>query len=176
MHGWTVAFAGILLLGAAPLAAETVSAGETYFELVTHMAVSAPADVVYDAFANPGAWWSDAHTYSGDSANMTLATRADGCFCETLPDGGTIEHGRVVYAQPGQMLRLVGGLGPLQSEPVYAVLSWTLEKSGTGTRITQRYVASGHVKGGLGVLAPLVGKVLDEQLAGLARYADRKPR
>jgi hypothetical protein len=44
-----------------------------------------------------------------------------------LKDGGSVEHLQVVYAAPGQGLRLRGALGPLQTEGVDGTLSWALK-------------------------------------------------
>lgn len=60
------------------------------------------------------AWWDAANSYSGDAANFYLEPRALGCFCEKLPGGGSIAHMQVVYVEPGAVLRMLGGLGPLQ--------------------------------------------------------------
>jgi hypothetical protein len=84
-----------------------------------------------------------------------------------LEGGGTIEHMRVVYAQPGQMLRLQGGLGPLQSQAASGTLTWQLKPVADRTEITQTYVVGGYIPMGAEKLAPLVDKVLAEQLQRL---------
>ena len=81
--------------------------------------VNAPAVKVYDALvAQVGAWWNPEHTYSHDSKNLSIDPRPGGCFCEKLPDRGGVEHLRVVYVAPPKLLRLSGGLGPLQGSGV----------------------------------------------------------
>lgn len=169
------AFAALLGLSvaAAPAAAEVKSAADSGFEVVSVATVAAKPDAVYAALQKPGAWWNDEHSYSGDSANMTIEARAGGCFCERMADGGTIEHGRIIYAQPGRALRFTGGLGPLQSEAITGTMTWTIEPDGNGAKVMQRYAASGYVAGGLKPLAPLVDKVLAEQLSRLKAYLDK---
>lgn len=154
--------------------AEVKSVSPTYFEVESKAIVAAsPADA-YAMLGRPGEWWNKDHTYSGDASNLRLDLRAGGCFCETIPeDRGTIEHLRIVYAKPGEMLRGQGGLGPLQAEAVAGTLSWTLKSSDAGTEITQTYIVAGHVRSGMASLAPAVDRVLAEQLSGLQKRLAR---
>jgi hypothetical protein len=85
---------------------------------------------------------------------------------------GSVEHGRVIFARPAEMLRLRAALGPLQAEAVSATLTWSLKGVEGGTEITQDYVVSGMIRGGMGAFAPAVDAVLSEQLEGLARRID----
>lgn len=165
--------AAMAAMTAAPVAAEVKSSSPAHFELENRVVVPATPAEAYAMLVRPGEWWSDAHTYSGDSANMTIEARAGGCFCETTEGGGTIEHMRIIYAQPGEALRAQGGLGPLQPEAVSATLTWTLKPTGGGTEITQSYIVSGHVRSGMEALAPLVDQVLGEQLSGLQKRLGR---
>jgi uncharacterized protein YndB with AHSA1/START domain len=164
-----------LLAGAAPAAAELRSSAPGGFESVHVATVAAPPAEVFAALGTPARWWTKGHTYSGDAANLRLELRAGGCFCERVPaDGSTIEHGRVVYAQPGKVLRLSAALGPLQAEGVAAALTWTLKPVAGGTEVTQSYVVGGYVRGGADTLAPIVDRVMGEQLNGLrAAFARR---
>ena len=70
------------------------------------------------------AWWDATHSYSGEARNLSLPARAGDCFCERLPNGGSVEHMRVVLASPGERLRMVGGLGPLQQMGASGVMSF----------------------------------------------------
>jgi uncharacterized protein YndB with AHSA1/START domain len=167
---WVLAFA----LMAAPAAAEVKSATDTGFEVTKTVTVKATPAAAYAALGKPGQWWSGAHTYSGKAANLSLALKAGGCFCEVVPaDKGTVEHGRVVFASPGKMLRFQGGLGPIQSEAAVGTMTWMLKPVAGGTEITQSYVVGGYVRGGAKAFAPLVDLVLGEQIDGLKRYLDR---
>lgn len=161
------------VMAAASAAAEVKSSSPSHFELESRIVVPAAPAEAFAMLARPDEWWSDAHTYSGDSANMTLEPRAGGCFCETTQGGGSIEHMRIVYAQPGKVLRAQGGLGPLQPEAVSATLTWTLKSADGGTEITQTYIVSGHVRSGMEALAPLVDQVMTEQLSGLQKRLGR---
>ena len=108
-----------------------------------------------------------------------LDPRVDGCFCEKLPrpkdapEGqrmGSVEHMHVVYADPqAGLLRMTGALGPLQVEPVRGTMTFTLKPAGEGTRIELTYLVGGFMKMKGGDMAPLVDKVLSEQLGRLVQ-------
>lgn len=115
-------------------------------------------------------WWNPAHTYSGDADNLTLDARAGGCFCEKLDGGGSVMHMHVVYAKPGRMLRLSGGLGPLQGLGVSGSMDFVLESIGGGTLLKYRYTVSGGTPDGL---AAAVDSVQMEQLRRLQAYLAR---
>ena len=116
-------------------------------------------------------WWDAAHSYSGDAANFSLTPEPGGCFCERLADGGGVEHMRVVFAQPGRLLRLEGGLGPLQGMGVSGAMDFALEPAAEDrTRLRYRYAVSGFAPGGLDALAGPVDQVQLGQLQRLAAY------
>lgn len=166
---------GFALL-AQPAAAEVVASSDAGF--VTRATAEVPADPVqtWQALIAPQKWWNKAHTFSGDSANLYLDAQGSGCFCEKLPlkdgaagaRGGSVAHMRVVYADPGKALRMVGALGPLQSEALTGTLTITLKPGGAGTRIVMEYVVGGYMRYKTDEIAPAVDKVLAGQLAGLA--------
>lgn len=143
---------------------------------ISSLATETPASraETWEALIHPEEWWSGEHTYSGDAANLSLDARAGGCFCERLPgkDGqerGSIEHMRVVYADPERgVLRMVGALGPLQSEAVLGTLTMTITSSSAGHRITWEYTMGGYMRMQPAQIAPLVDTVLAEQLNRLA--------
>jgi uncharacterized protein YndB with AHSA1/START domain len=159
---------------AGPAAAEVKSAAPNGFEVASTVTISAPADRVYSALGEAGRWWSSSHTFSRDSANLSLELRAGGCFCERLKDGGSVTHMVVVYAAPGAGLRLRGALGPLQVEGVDGALSWTLKPAEGGASVTQSYVVGGYIRGGMEPWAPRVDRVLDEQLQRLKSFVEGK--
>ena len=74
----------------------------------------------------------------------------------------------MLYAAPARGLRMSGGLGPLQSEAVEGTLTITLKPVDGGTRILWEYVVGGYMRQKVPELAPLVDKVLLEQLTRLA--------
>jgi uncharacterized protein YndB with AHSA1/START domain len=157
---------------AGPASAEVKSAGPNGFEVVATATIAAPADRVYAALGEIGRWWSPSHTFSRDAANLSLELRAGGCFCERLKDGGSVQHLMVVYAAPGEGLRLRGALGPLQMEGVDGTLSWTLKPAEGGTSVTQSYVVGGYIRSGMEQWAPRVDRVIDEQLQRLKSFVE----
>ena len=159
------------LLLAAPAAGEVKDSSPAHFRIEQSALVPLPPAAVYALLLQPSRWWNGAHTYSGDARNLSLDPAGKGCFCEQLPDGGSVEHMRVVYAQPGTLLRLSGGLGPLQAAAVAGTLTWALKPEGQGTRLIQTYLVAGHIPGGADKLAVPVDRVLAEQLGRLAAAA-----
>jgi uncharacterized protein YndB with AHSA1/START domain len=158
-----------------PALAKVKSATPNGFEVASIVTIAAPADRVYSALGEVGHWWSSSHTFSREAANLSLELRAGGCFCERLKDGGSVQHLQVVYASPGQGLRLRGALGPLQMEGVDGTLAWTLKPFEGGTSVTQSYVVGGYIRSGMEQWAPRVDRVLDEQLQRLKNFVEGKP-
>jgi uncharacterized protein YndB with AHSA1/START domain len=168
-------FAFFALLLTTPVHAEVKSATDAGFEVSRTTTINASPAQVYRALGVPARWWSKAHTYSGDARNLSMVLRAGGCFCETIrADRGTVEHARVVYAQPGKLLRVQGSLGPLQSEAATGTLTWALKAVPGGTEVTQSYVVGGYIRGGAKNFAGPVDQVLGEQLSGLKAWLERR--
>lgn len=149
---------------AAPASAEVVSAGPHGLHVRHSVQAVVPPAEAFAMFARVGSWWDDEHTYSGSAANMSLALRPGGCFCERLPDGGGIEHMHVTYVVPNEQAVLTGSLGPLLYEATAGVMDVKFEGVAGGTRVTMDYKASGFATGGADKMAPLVDAVLAEQM------------
>ena len=102
-------------------------------------------------------WWNGEHTYSGNSANLSLALNAGGCFCERVPKtGGGIEHLRVAYVEPGERIVMTGSLGPLLFEATAGVMDVKVERIAGGSRVTLDYKVAGFADGDAASLAPVV--------------------
>ena len=83
--------------------------------LVRHdVNVNAAPEASWKALIDVGNWWNSDHSFSGNAANMSIDARPGGCFCEKLANGGGVSHMTVVFASPNTVLRMTGGLGPLQ--------------------------------------------------------------
>lgn len=174
------ALALALTFAPAPALAEVASVSETGFVIRISTETPASKADAWRAMIAPFKWWSSQHTYSGNAANLYIDAQASGCFCEKLPKPtdapadqriGSVEHMHVVYADPPQgVLRMVGGLGPLQSEAVHGTLTMVVQPRPEGARITWEYVVGGFSRTKFDVLAPLVDKVLGEQLALLGAH------
>jgi uncharacterized protein YndB with AHSA1/START domain len=154
--------AALALSSAAQAEVKSSTAGG--FELENKFVLAATPAETYAAIGRIGQWWSSGHTYSGKAENLSLELKAGGCFCERLADGGTVEHMRVVFAQPGKTLRLQGALGPLQAGALAGTMTWALKPVQGGTEVTHSYVVGGYVAGGADKYAGPVDQVLGEQL------------
>src|SRR3546814_3340582 len=112
-------------------------------------------------------------TRIGRHTRCSLLTGVQTC---TLPikEGrvGSVEHARVIHAAPDRQLRLSGALGPLQAEAVTGTQTFDIAPSGKGVRVVMRYVFGGYIRMGAARIAPVVDKVLAEQLSGLQRAAE----
>lgn len=179
----TAAAAAAFWAGAAQ--AEVTAKSDDGFAISLSVETAATKDQAWRELLTPSHWWSPAHTWSGDAANLYNDGQATGCFCEKLPrpkdapEGqrmGSVEHMHVIYADPQTgLLRMTGGLGPLQSEPVRGLLTVTLKPGAGGTRIELTYRVAGFVTMKGAELAPLVDKVLAEQLSRLAERLNAAP-
>ncbi len=119
-------------------------------------------------------WWPKDHSWWGTESVLRIDPRAGGCFCESVeadPLGGRqAEHMRVVFVDPGKLLRMTGGLGPLQGMGLHGALEFRLAPEGEGTRITLWYRAGGYTPDDLSKFAPIVDRVQGQQLGALADY------
>jgi uncharacterized protein YndB with AHSA1/START domain len=131
-----------IALLAAPAHGSVDDVGATGFAVTETAQIGAPPDRVYEAMIEPSRWWSPDHTYSHDAANLTLDAKAGGCWCETLPGGGSVQHLVVVNAMPGRVLRLRGALGPLQSMAVDGALTLSVRAANKGTLLTMTYTTN----------------------------------
>lgn len=165
------------LVGAALAAgkayADVTDAGVNGFTVRHQVEIGADRDAVYDvAVDHVGAWWSSAHTVSGDAANLYIEPDVKGCFCERLGDKGGLVHLLVTFVNPGVMLRFTGGLGPLGLMGVAGNMTWEFEDAGDGTVVTLQYAVGGYMDGGLDSVAGAVNAVLGEQLNRLKAYVE----
>jgi hypothetical protein len=174
----STAAATCLTLASGLAVADVVSSAPGGFILRVEIAVAAaPADV-YSKFFEVGRWWSDAHTYTGKSANLTLKNEPGACFCEALAGGGFVRHASLEYSDPGRIARLSGALGPLQAMGAHGLLDFNFipadkAKPQAGTKLVVNYVVSGHRAGdGFAPLAAPVNEVITEQVTRLKRFAE----
>lgn len=166
------------LLSTAPATAEVTRTTDESFVSRHEVVVEASPKEVWLALISPAAWWRSEHTWSGNSKNLSLMPTAGGCFCETIPEvdepgrftlEGSVEHMRVVQAYPETALRMVGALGPLQSEPVTGVLTIAISKTPKGTKIVWEYNVGGPMRYEVPVISKAVDGVMGTQLEALAK-------
>lgn len=160
-----------LVMAASPAAAEVVASSTNGFQVRHSVNLVLPPARAYAAFAQVGSWWDGNHTYSGKASNLSLTPRAGGCFCETLPNGGGVEHLRVSISIPGERMVMTGGLGPVVYEAAAGVMDVRFEKIAGGTRVVMDYRAAGFANGGAAKMATLVDQVLGQQMKGYRAFA-----
>lgn len=166
-----------LLLGSTGAAADVVHASSNGFEVRETVSLVMPTERAYDAFLKIDGWWDPEHTYSKDSANLSLALVPGGCFCERIPKtGGAIEHMRVAYVEPGKHLVLTGALGPLLYEATTGVMDVEITRIAGGSQVSLDYKVAGFANGGADKLAPVVDAVLANQMKRYRAFVTSRPR
>ena len=154
---------------AVPVSAEVRDRSENGFTLSYERALTASDAAILEAIGRPAAWWSDAHTYSGSAANISLDLRPGGCWCEALPGGG-VKHAEAVLVWPERrMIRFDAPFGPLQSIGADAVLTMTWAEAADGPARTLKwsFVVTGP---GAGAMAEAIDGVMSEQFGRLADH------
>lgn len=158
---------GVAVLSGSFARAEVVKQSETGFRIEQAIVVAASPKDAWAMLIAPAAWWSPAHTYSGDARNLRLKAKVGGCWCETW-DGNAVRHLAVISVMPGSSLVMEGGLGPLQAMGVNGVMAFTVAPEGDGARISLTYTVGGFFDPSAEAIAPAVDGVLGEQMGNLA--------
>jgi hypothetical protein len=160
-----------LAMLATTAAAEVRARTDNGFTLAFERPVRAAPETVLEAVAMPAGWWSSAHTYSGDAANIRLDLIPGGCWCEALPGGG-VKHAEVVLVMPDRrMVRFDAPFGPLQGMGADAVLTmtWSDPPEGGERLLKWSYVVNGP---GTGAMADVIDNVMTEQFRRLGDRLD----
>jgi len=161
------------MLAIAPFVQAAVTESDAQ-HLVLDYSITLKADTAkaYANAADVAHWWSSEHTYSGDAKNLHIDARAGGCWCEKW-QGGSVQHMSVLSAMPGKLLRLSGGLGPLQSAALDGTLSFNFKQIDSGgSEIKVHYVVAGFFPGGLDKVAGGVDQVLGAQVERLRQLGE----
>ena len=136
--------------------------------------VPADPDTAWKAFVNDvGKWWPADHSWWGDASKLSISEKAGGCFCE-LNGAQQAWHMTVTFVDPGKLMRMTGGLGPLQGMGLDGALEWRFAEEKGGTRITLWYRAGGYTPDDLSKFVPVIDKVQGLQLGGLAAYLRKR--
>lgn len=143
------------------------------FTTVNETIIAASRDVVWKASINDvGDWWNPDHTLTGDAKRMSIKAMPQGCFCETFGGGGGAVHLIVTMVNPGVVIRLTGGLGPLGLMGVEGNMTWEFEDVEGGTRVKFTYAVGGYLAGGLARLAEPVDSVVADALHRLKAHVE----
>ena len=157
----------VAMITAAPAGAEILSSSDTHYVL-RHEAVSTlPPSNLWRRLTKPATWWHPDHTYSGDSANLSLDVTAGGLWREDWT-GGSVAHGRILFVQPGRLLRLEAPFGPLAELGAYTVWTITIESSDSGSKVVFDEVSTGPPAADMANVATAVDYVKGEAIARLA--------
>jgi uncharacterized protein YndB with AHSA1/START domain len=156
----------------ADASAEVAKLSPNGFSVRVAAEIGATPEKVYEVLVKPEQWWSSDHTFSGKAANLTLDAKAGGCFCETLPDSGTVKHQEVVLAAPGKQLVMRGALGPLQATGTIDAFSFMLEPDGGKTKLTVTFTAGGYLADGFDDWAKKTDFVVSTQVTRLKQFVE----
>ena len=165
--------AALLLVLVAPASAAVVGADSHGFELRHTLDLPVAPAQALAAFGQVGSWWSKDHTYSGNSARLSLQMRPGGCWCEQLDGGGGVEHLRVAFYQPGKRVVLTGGLGPLLFEGTSGVMDVRATATKAGSQLVINYRVGGFARGNGTEMALAVDQVLRDQTERLRVFASK---
>ncbi len=163
---------------ATPAMAEVKATSDNGFQVYQVAEVPVPPATVWKRLTTPKDWWNPAHSWSGSTAGFYMDAKAGGCFCELLQEKnaagkvvtvGSVEHMRIIFHSPGKVLRLQGGLGPLQGEAVLGTLTVAMEpvNEGAATKLSFSYTVGGYMRQKVSSMAGAVDSVLGEQFQRL---------
>jgi|WetSurMetagenome_2_1015567.scaffolds.fasta_scaffold44157_2 hypothetical protein len=145
------------------------------FTIKQDLLIKQNTDSVYRYFIfDIGKWWNPQHTWSGNSANLVIQPKANGCFCERLENTGSVRHMMVEFLEPGSVLRMSGALGPLQALAVTGIVTLQYKKVEEGTLMTMTYTVGGYDPAGLRNMAVIVDGVWADQLSRFKDFCETK--
>ena len=151
---------------------EVLFTAETGFIVKNKVIVKSDKEETWKVFSQQvDQWWPSDHTWWGENSTLTIDTFAGGCFCEKY-GSKSAEHMRVIFVEPNTLLRMSGGLGPLQGMGMFGALDWTFTNNSQGTEVTMTYKVNGINPDGFKKLAVIVDKVQYIQLSGLANLIE----
>ena len=168
--GPCLVLAAMLLPAARAEVTDAASGG--FIVRIEHTVVAPRATVWRMLTGHVSEWWDGNHTYSGSAANMFIEARPLGCFCETLGDGGAVVHMTVTMINPGKVLRLTGGLGPIGLMGAEGNMVFSLVDDGENTQLSLEYRVGGYHPDGLETVADAVDGVLTEQVQRLVSLVE----
>ncbi|MBW8192817.1 SRPBCC domain-containing protein [Neiella marina] len=141
------------------------------FIVENQVVINQPAEKVWHALIEDvDQWWPKDHSWW--QGTFSIDAKAGGCFCE-ISGGKSAEHMRISFVEPRKLLRMTGGLGPLQGMGMHGALDWQLANEGLNTKVTLTYRVSGIDPDGFDKLAPVVSHVQGLQLNALKHYLSR---
>ena len=163
----------VLALNVSGAFAEVTDAGVGGFVSVHEVIIDASRqDSWKAAIEDIEIWWSSDHTVSGDASRLSITAVPQGCFCEDFGAGAGVVHLTVTMVNPGVVIRLTGGLGPLGLMGVNGNMTWEFDDADEGTKVRFTYAVGGYHPEGLDTMAEPVDFVIGEALARLKAHVE----
>jgi len=163
----------VFALNAGSAFAEVTDAGVGGFVSVNEVIIDASREDAWKAaIKDIGTWWSSDHTVSGDASRLSITAVPQGCFCESFGAGAGVVHLTVTMVNPGVVIRLTGGLGPLGLMGVNGNMTWEFDDADEGTKVRFTYAVGGYRPEGLDTIAEPVDLVIAEALARLKAHIE----
>lgn len=148
--------------------ADVIATGPNGFIVKNEITTERPAQEIWQALTQDiDRWWPKDHSWW--RGEFSINPTAGGCFCETAGENSA-EHMRISMVVPAQLLRMTGGLGPLQKMGLYGALDWQIGRYGSKHKVTLLYSVNGFNPEGFESLAPVVDNVQSIQLQQLQKY------
>lgn len=173
MHTHKILLSSLLLSSSAAVNAELLHLADTGFIIKNSFETSASRETTWRTFVdNVGDWWPSDHTWWGDAKKLSIDEFAGGCFCEKSGTNSA-EHMRISFVEQHKLLRMTGGLGPLQGMGMHGSLDWSFRDTESGkTQVVMKYTVNGISPEGFEKLAPIVDTVQGMQLNGLRIFIE----
>ena len=163
-----------LVLVCVNAAAEVQHIAETGFIIENKIQTGADVTTTWNAFIDDvDSWWPKDHSYWLEEGTFSIEPVAGGCFCEKSAEGRSAEHMHIAFVDPGKLLRMTGGLGPLQGMGMFGALEFVFTESAQGTEVTMTYRVNGINPAGFAELAPIVDAVQGLQIGGLKDFLEQ---
>lgn len=159
----------VMSIFGAKVNAKVTEQGANHFVVKHQFASKQSASEVYNMFTQVNKWWEPDHSFEGKAENLYFDFDKQRCYCESVSNGGFVEHLAVIHVQPMKKVVFSGGLGPLQDHAVSGKLIWTFTPEDTGTKVELEYRVYGHITGGMGEWPQAVDFVLGTQIKRLAK-------
>jgi len=157
----------LMLVLCSAVQAEVLHKNDTGFALKIERQVNVDKAKAYQKFLQVSDWWLSSHTWFGDAQGLYIEPFVNGCFCEKNGKKQAL-HMTISYIDPESEIRMIGGLGPLQSMGIHGGMTWKFNATQENqTTIEFTYNVTGYSQEGLRSLAAIVDKVQTMQIDSL---------
>jgi hypothetical protein len=145
------------------------------FTVKFEKSVKVDPEIIFNNFCKDiGKWWDPDHTWSGQAENLYIQEYIGGSFGERIPSRGYVRHLRLIYIDPGKMIRMEGGLGPLQQYAVNGIMTMEIKNVSDSSKVSLTYTVGGYIPGGVSKLAAGVNQVLEIQFKRFIGFVEKE--